>query len=221
MTFRFDNEIQLNDKHKLEFGVFASRVNLDYILTRDDTLDILDQVQEADNFAVYLQENWKPSKNIDINIGLRATYYGLTDKIYYAPRFTGQWSLTEKFKLKGGFGRHFQFVNRVINESITEGSRDFWLLADNDLVDVSQADHFVVGGSYQYKGFVFDVEAYYKDYNDLVKYNNNSPIYTSNFNNNGSGFAKGFDVFESNFAGFVAIAVIEPDSPVKPITVAA
>ena len=170
LTFRFDNELQLNDKHKLEFGVFASRVNLDYILIRDDTLGILDQVQEADNLAVYLEDNWKPFKTVNINVGLRATYYGLTDKIYYAPRFTGEWNLTEAFRLKGGFGRHFQFVNRVINESITEGSRDFWLLADNDLVDVSQADHFVVGGSYQYKGFVFDVEAYYKNYYNLAEF---------------------------------------------------
>ena len=170
LTFRFDNEIQLNEKHKFEFGVLASRVNLDYILTRDDTLNILNQIQEGDNFAAYIQENWQPNKNLNINAGLRATYYSLSDKIYYAPRFSAQWNLTDDLKLKTGLGRHFQFVNRVINESVTEGSRDFWLLADDDLVNVSQADHYVVGASYQYKGFVFDVEAYHKNYYNLAEF---------------------------------------------------
>ena len=170
MTFRLDNEVQLNDKHKVDFGIIGTRVNVDYILTRDDTLNILNQIQEADYLAAYLQESWQPNKSLTINAGIRATYYSLSDKVYYAPRFTTEWKLTEALKLKTGLGRHFQFVNRVINESITEGSRDFWLLADDELVNVSQADHYVVGASYKYKGFIFDVEAYHKNYFNLAEF---------------------------------------------------
>lgn len=170
VTFRFDNEFQVNDKHKLEVGLLASRIGVDYLLIRDDTLTILNENQQGDYYAAYLQDTWKPTEKLTVNAGLRATYYGLNQNTYYAPRFSAEWKLTDDFRLKTGLGRHFQFVNRVINESITEGSRDFWLLADDELVSVSQADHYVLGASYNYKGFVFDVEAYHKNFYNLAEF---------------------------------------------------
>jgi ferric enterobactin receptor len=196
LTFRLDNELQLSDKHKVDFGILGTRVNLDYILTRDDTLNILNQIQEGDNIAIYLQESWQPHKSISINAGIRATYYSLSDKIYYSPRFTGEWNLSEKLKFKTGLGRHFQFVNRVINESITEGSRDFWLLADDDLVQVSHADHYVVGASYPFKGFIFDVEAYYKKYYNLAEFSLRFQRADTEVNElffNGNGYSRGME----------------------------
>ena len=41
----------------------------------------------------------------------------------------------------------------------------------------------------------FRSEIYFKDYNDLVKYDTQIAQYDSNYNNNGFGFAKGLDVF--------------------------
>ena len=38
-------------------------------------------------------------------------------------------------------------------------------------------------------------EVYFKDYQDLVKYDTQVAQYDSNYNNNGFGFAKGLDVF--------------------------
>ncbi len=193
-TFRFDNEIQLNEKHKVEVGVLAARVGVDYLLRRDDTLTILNEVQEGDYVAAYLSDTWKPSKSLTINAGVRATYYGLNEEIYYAPRFSAEWKVTDDFRLKTGVGRHFQFVNRVINESITEGSRDFWLLADDELIEVSSADHYVIGASYSYKGFVFDVEAYHKDFYNLAEFSlrfqrNDTEVNELFFN--GNGYARG------------------------------
>lgn len=42
---------------------------------------------------------------------------------------------------------------------------------------------------------LFRSEIYFKDYNDLVKYDTQIAQYDSNYNNNGFGFAKGLDVF--------------------------
>ncbi len=170
LTFRFDNEVQINAKHKLEFGVLGTMAEVDYTFIRDDTLTILDLEQEANYAAVYLSDTWQPAPNLSINAGLRATYYDVSDEIYWSPRFSFQYNLTDNIKLKGGYGKHFQFVNRIVNENVTEGSRDFWLLADDDLVKVSSAQHFVIGAAYETDGYIFDVEAYRKNLDNLAEF---------------------------------------------------
>ncbi|MGB0931315.1 MAG: TonB-dependent receptor, partial [Chitinophagales bacterium] len=170
LTFRLDNELQLNSKHKLEFGGLGTLVEVDYKFIRDDTLDILNLQQEAQYIAGYLSDTWNPSPKLSFNLGLRATYYDISEEIYWTPRASFQYNLTDKIKLKGSYGKHYQFVNRIVNENVTEGSRDFWLLADNDLVQVSNAEHFVLGAAYETDGYVFDVEAYRKNLNNLAEF---------------------------------------------------
>ena len=64
----------------------------------------------------------------------------------------------------------------------------------NENFKAENTSHLIANYQATKRGQIFRVEAYYKDYKDLVKYNN-ILVNTSNFNNNGSGFAKGFDVF--------------------------
>ena len=170
LTFRLDNEVQLNSKHKLEFGGLATWANVDYQFTRDDTLSILDLEQEATYAAAYVSDTWSPFPKLSVNAGLRATYYDVSEEIYWSPRFSFQYNLSDQIRIKGGYGKHYQFVNRIVNENVTEGSRDFWLLADDELVKVSSAAHYVLGLSYETDGYVFDIEAYRKDLSNLAEF---------------------------------------------------
>lgn len=170
LTFRLDNELQVTSKHKLEFGGLYTLAEVDYKFVRDDTLTILDLRQEGQYAAAYVSETWTPNAKLSINAGIRATYYDVSDEIYWAPRFSFQYKLTNQIRIKGGYGKHFQFVNRIVNENVTEGSRDFWLLADDDLVKVSSAEHFVLGAAYENDGFIFDVEAYRKNLSNLAEF---------------------------------------------------
>lgn len=170
VSIRLDNELQLNAKHKLEFGGWATFAEVDYEFVRDDTLSILDLQQEAQYTAAYVSDNWQVHPKLLIQAGLRATYYDLSEEVYWAPRFSFQYQLSDRIKLKGGYGKHYQFVNRIVNENVTEGSRDFWLLADDDLVKVSNAEHFILGASYETDDFLFDVEAYRKNLSNLAEF---------------------------------------------------
>ena len=195
-SVRLDNEFQLNNKHKIEFGAQLSLIEVDYKFIRDDTLTILDLQQEAQYIAGYVSDTWTPTPNLTINAGLRATHYDLSDQIYWSPRFSFEYNLTEKLRLKGGYGKHFQFVNRIVNENVTEGSRDFWLLADDDLVKVSSAEHFVLGLGYETDGYIFDVEAYRKNYDDLAEFSlrfQRNDIDLDQLFFLGSGFAEGVE----------------------------
>lgn len=211
LTLTLDNEVQLSAQHKLEFGALFTQAEVDYEFVRDDTLTILDVAQEASYFAGYVSDTWKPFDRLSLQAGVRATHYSITDEIYWSPRASFDLSLTERISLKGGVSRHFQFVNRIINENVTEGSRDFWLLADDDLVKVSNADHFIIGASYETDDYILDVEAYRKDFNNLAEFSlrfQRNDIDLDQLFFTGTGVAQGTEILlqkkRGDYTGWVA-----------------
>ena len=77
------------------------------------------------------------------------------------------------FKAKGAWGRYNQFIKRVENEDILEGSRDFWVLADSVLAPTS-AEHRVLGVSYETRNFLIDLEGYHKDLDGVTQFSTRS-----------------------------------------------
>lgn len=69
------------------------------------------------------------------------------------------------------------------------------VLKFNQDLKAQNTSHYIL--NYQYNGDrkLFRLEGYYKDYNNLVKYDSDVASFNSNYNNIGSGFAKGIDVF--------------------------
>jgi len=170
LSFRLDNEWQVLASHKIGFGGWITQSNVDYRFTRDDSLTILDRQQEALRAAGYLQDKWDVFPALQLTLGGRFAYYDLTGETYLEPRASAALNLTDRITIKGAYGLYHQFVNRVVNENVTEGSRDFWLLADGDLVDVTSAKHYVLGASIELDDFLFDVEVYRKDLDGLSEF---------------------------------------------------
>jgi len=170
LTARFDAELLLPPSHKLEFGASVTQSKVDYSRLRDDTVTILQQNQESLYGSVYISDTWTATPDLTITAGLRGSYYEMTDQYLMAPRISAAYSISENWKVKLAAGKFYQFVNQIVNENLSEGSRDFWLLADGDLVAVSDAMHYVAGFSYQYKSWLFDVEGYYKDLMGLSEF---------------------------------------------------
>ncbi len=196
LSFRLDNEYLINGRHKIGFGGLVTQAIIDYEFTRDDTLTILDVEQEGLYIAAYASDTWTPLTGLTIDAGIRTSYYDISDKWYWAPRFSFQYALSGDIKIKGGYGKHYQFVNRVVNENVTEGSRDFWLLADDELVKVSTAQHFILGAAYESEGYVFDVEAYRKNFDNLAEFSlrfQRNDVDLNQLFFSGSGYAQGIE----------------------------
>ena len=170
LTARLDNEFQITQDNKLSFGFQLTRSDVNYEFVRDDTLTILDRNQEALQAVGYLQDSWKLFSRLDLTAGLRTIYYDVTDKVYLEPRFSLGIGLTDRVKLKAAYGDYNQFVARVVNENVTEGARDFWLLADGETVGIAGSKHYIVGASYDTPNWLFDVEAYHKDLSGLTEF---------------------------------------------------
>jgi hypothetical protein len=170
VTLRIDNEYLINEKHQLEFGTQITSSKSDFLRVLNDTTVQQDRKDKGLVSALYVQDKWKPVPGLSINPGIRLSHYDVTNKFYIEPRLSGSYQLIEKLKLKGAWGIYYQFVNRIIQEDITQGSRDFWLLSNEDTNPVGKAIHYIVGASYETNGFLFDVEAYHKDMTGLTEF---------------------------------------------------
>lgn len=168
-TVRFDNEYQLSSAHKLEFGGNLTQSNVFLNFTANDTIRILDRDDEAAQISFYLQDQWKIFKPLALTLGVRATNYEPTKTTYWEPRTSFNLDITKNIALKGAWGQYHQFVNRIVNENVLEGNRDFWLLADEQL-DPGFAEHRILGISYENIDYLFDVEAYHKDLDGVAEF---------------------------------------------------
>lgn len=202
VTLRLDNEWQFRSNRKISFGVQYTASDIQYDFVRDDTLNILNRDQSAQQLAGYFQSSgplfrrWLP--NVILTRGTRVAYYDQVGDVYIEPRLALSIGITDQFTLKGAYGKFNQFVARVVNENVTEGARDFWLLADGEDVGVQKATHYVAGLSYETGSWLFDAEAYYKDLSGLTEFSlrfrpNRAEINTDELFFTGDGIAQGLE----------------------------
>ncbi len=168
-TLRLDNEWQLHRAHRLEFGAWLGRTKVTVNFTANDTVHTLRRDDAAEQGAFYVQDKWRALRPLELTLGMRATHYAPTQTTYYEPRAALRFDLGRGLSLKGAWGEYRQFVNRITNENVLEGNRDFWLLADEQLKP-GFAEHTLLGASYENPTYLFDVEAYHKNLEGVAEF---------------------------------------------------
>lgn len=170
-TAKSDWKWKASGSHEVGFGAFYTRNDIGYTYAQNDTSTVLDRQTAGATLGIYLQDEIRlGGDRLRLNPGLRTTYFEPTGQLYHEPRLSAMYALTDRLTLKGAVGRYYQFAKRVIREDILEGSRDFWVLADDDRLPVSSNDQIVLGASYETKDWLFDVEAYAKNLDGLSEY---------------------------------------------------
>ncbi len=193
-TLRVDNELRIGRSNQLDFGIQSTYNDIKYRFIQNDTIDLISRADEGMIGSAYLQDRFTVSDDLILKGGLRGTYYSPTNQVYFEPRASITYLITDRLKFKGAFGKYFQFANRIIREDIQQGSRDFWLLADADRIPIGKATHFIGGLSYETKDFLFDVESYYKNLEGLSEY-------STRLTNAGSGPNRSLSYEESFYTG--------------------
>ncbi|MEL6926082.1 MAG: TonB-dependent receptor, partial [Bacteroidota bacterium] len=173
-----------------------------YQFIQNDTSTVINRLDQGFTNAVYVEDRHVFAQKLIVIAGLRATHYSLTNDFYLAPRASVSVLLSDEIKLKAAYGQYNQFATRVVREDIQQGSRDFWLLADDDQVPIGFAEHFIAGLSYETRSWLFDVEAYHKNLGGLSEYSSrlgvsgfgpNRSLNYQEFFFNGTGVARGVE----------------------------
>ncbi|MFH0843684.1 MAG: TonB-dependent receptor [Bacteroidota bacterium] len=132
--------------------------------------------------AALFESEVRVHKRISTRIGARAELAPLSDELYISPRFSLAYKTSVNSQLSFGYG---SFSEQPLNE----------YLGYNNKLKSEQAEHFIFNYQLTKESRIFRIEAYYKDYDRLVKYDSVYSIESEAYNNNGYGYAKGIELF--------------------------
>ncbi|HMS66902.1 MAG TPA: TonB-dependent receptor [Saprospiraceae bacterium] len=128
--------------------------------------------------AAFGESEFVIARKFSGRVGLRGEYSQLLQKMNFAPRATFAYTISKGEQVSLAAGSFYQ-------------NPEFQHLVNNSTLNQESANHLIFNYQKIKNGLIFRVEAYKKWYNGLVK----TPDFTSEINNNGSGYAQGVDVF--------------------------
>ena len=168
----------ISDRVKLSFGAdyFTTKFDEKYSFITNETgynSNIAAAFTEADIFF---------SKKLAMKIGVRAVNNDLLDETSISPRTSIAYKVSKSSQFSFAYGEFEQ------------APRQDYLKFNSDFSN-ERASHYILNYQYNEGKRTFRTEVYFKDYQDLVKYDTQTAQFDSNYNNNGFGFAKGLDVF--------------------------
>ncbi|WP_397447470.1 TonB-dependent receptor domain-containing protein [Polaribacter sp. R77954] len=133
-------------------------------------------------FASFAETDIFFSKNLAAKLGIRAEYSDVLNEFTLSPRASLSYKSSKKSQISLAYGQFYQNPSN----NYVKFNEDF--KAEN-------STHFIANYQHTKQNQIFRVEAYYKDYNNLVKFDTQMANFTSNYSNDGNGYAKGIDVF--------------------------
>lgn len=170
-SFKSDYDWNLSQAIQLQFGGFANKYSIQYSYSQNDTISVLDKKNNSGLAGGYLQSRFRIFRNrIQIQPGLRLSYFGITKSFYTEPRLNFTANFNSRLSLKAATGKYFQFANLVTREDILSGNKSFWLLSDGNGIPVSESVHYTGALVYETGKFLFSTEVYYKDLDRLTEY---------------------------------------------------
>ncbi len=170
-SLKTDWEWKVFNNNKIEFGGMLTKNNIKFNYTQNDTTTILNRNDTGVLASVYLQDRIELlNSKLELIPGLRMDHFSVTNKIYTEPRLTFNYKATDRLKIKGGTGVYYQFIKQVNREDITQGNRNFWILANGSSLPVTKSIHNIIGLAYEVKDYLLDVEFYQKVNTGISEY---------------------------------------------------
>ncbi len=170
-----------NSRFQWNLGAEYFKTNYDDAFITEDRLEFKSDFKDGIS-AVFSEADIFFSNRFAMKLGLRGEYSKALESITLAPRVSLALKSGENGQFSLAYGDFYQ-------NPLTD-----YLKYDAHL-EFEKTSHYILNYQYSGDGKTFRAEAYYKDYDKLVKYDTDRPLFNSNYNNLGSGYASGLDVF--------------------------
>ena len=186
-----ENAAHLKLKLKKNFSnYFKLSVGSDYFITKFDEEFIPNIGMTKSNgydsniAAVFTEADILFSKKLAAKVGLRASYNDLLEESAISPRISMAYKVSKNSQFSAAYGNFTQ-----------SPGVDYIKYSKLHQFESERASHYILNFQYSKDNQTFRAETYYKAYDNLVKYDTPAIAYNSVFNNTGSGYAKGLDIF--------------------------
>ncbi len=174
-TLKTDMTYYWSDAHELRMGIEAQWLAFT-LLFKVENFEWLayngNKSRHTDFYSAYIQDDWKISPFLNIQGGIRLTYYELGQYVRADPRISLRYRLQDNINIKfstGVFHQYFYTFNPEDFDYIR--LVDLWFPIDQRYPPI-RADHYIGGLEYWINDtYTFSIEGYYKDYRHLLDMN--------------------------------------------------
>lgn len=178
---RFTLGKRLSDVVKVKFG--AEYLNNVYNENFVNPINQKYTTIHNDNFVSAFEEtDLTISEKFVAKIGIRAEYSSLINRVNIAPRLAAAYILGKNEQISAAFGQFYQTPEHTLMRTSTH-------------LNFERADHYMLTYQKLWSGYTLRGEIYYKNYNNLVKVTPSVNNPSAMPNNDGKGYAQGFDAF--------------------------
>jgi ferric enterobactin receptor len=173
-TIKSNHKFNLDERNKIKTGIELNTIstfyNSDQLFfenfssdtTYRDTLNL-----EAGIMNLYGSYQFR-TNDFSTNVGFRTSYYEPTAKWYFEPRFDLNFHIDDHFTIKGATSFHHQFATQTSLSIFQNADRSYWVLADDDVIPIQKATHFIIGGNYSKNNWAIDLEYYQKHTTGII-----------------------------------------------------
>ncbi|WP_348825279.1 TonB-dependent receptor [Flavobacterium aestuarii] len=186
-----ENAAQLKLKLRKHFSnYFNLSFGADYFITKfNEDFDNNATIKVSNGYdsniaAFYTEGDVLFSKSLALKVGLRLSNNSLLNETNLAPRASVAYKVSKTSQFSFAYG---DFSQTPV--------ADYIKYSKYHQFESEKARHYILNYQFTKPGQTFRAEAYYKDYSNLVQYDTRDIQYNSFFSNNGSGYAKGLDLF--------------------------
>lgn len=134
------------------------------------------------NSAIYAEGNYRPINKIALRAGVRGEHSSILSASNVGARFSAAVKITNSSQLSLAYGNFYQTPEED-------------LLRFTHSLGFERANHYIANFQWEKSDRIFRVEAYRKDYNNLVTYNPNEFWNGDFYKNEGKGCSQGVDIF--------------------------
>lgn len=195
ISAKTDFEYQPSPKHTLRFGAeysyhqfrpevgnyFIAEMDTDednnpYTLKQDTTYS--DGILHGHEAAVYIEENYKPTSWLSLNLGLRGNLYSIAGKTYPSiePRVGIRALLYKDLAFKASYSYMSQYIHLLSNSSISLPT-DLWVPVTKKIAPM-RSMQVASGLSYNICNQVeLSIEGYYKRFKNLIEYKDGATFF--------------------------------------------
>lgn len=170
-----------SDRVKLSFGG-------DYFITKFDEDfkqyqgNIFNSGYDANIAAFFTEADVFFSKKFAVKLGARLSNNDLLNETVVSPRASLAYKVSQNGQFSFAYG------------SFTQAPRQDYLKYA-DYLNSEKAQHYILNYQFSKDKRTFRAEIYLKEYSDLVKYDTQTSQFGADFENTGTGYARGLDVF--------------------------
>nr|WP_299069320.1 TonB-dependent receptor [uncultured Allomuricauda sp.] len=170
-----------SSRFNLNFGSEVFVTNFDETFT-DAIGESFTSNYEDRLFAGFIEADVFFSNHFAVKLGVRGENSSLLDDFTISPRVSLAYKPGEKGQFSLAYG---DFYQNPLSEVAKFGQP---LLSE-------KTSHYILNYQYVGDGKTFRAETYYKDYDNLVKFDTDMPQFNSIYSNSGDGYAAGLDLF--------------------------